>query len=322
MENNDQSFRLKAVSARYSITESGSEPDDGARYDAIQEIDLQIGPGEWIGIAGKNGSGKSTLGTVLAGRFPLSSGEVQQGWIQDGKIGMVMQNPETQIVGETVYEDVCFGLEYAEVDPLKMPEIVTRVLERIGLTGLVDAPISTLSGGQKQLVAIAGCLAVNTRLIIFDEATSMLDPLARQRILDTAEALRLEGVSIVWITQRMEELSFCGRVYALDQGRLVFSGSPRDFFYGEAVGTAYSSDPLPAAEFRSFDKQRLDDALSKPTPCDQLGFPAPYAVRLARELLRRGVPLPMLPLTPVEVGAAVPSRTCSTKNFVHSEEIS
>ncbi len=239
-------------------------------HKVVTDVDLTIERGEWLVLIGQNGSGKSTLAKVLCGLCPISSGEIER---FGTKVQMVFQNPEAQIVGETVYEDVCFGMENRAVDPEKMPERARIALEKVGMSHLLHQPVTTLSGGQKQLLGIAGCLAVEADVIVFDECTAMLDPASRQLVLHVAQELKEQGKTLIWITQWMEELAYGDRVVALGQGEVVFSGAARAFFY-EGI-------------------------------CEQLGFVPPYAVQVAHRLQDKGMRLAGRPLTPDELSIAV-----------------
>jgi energy-coupling factor transport system ATP-binding protein len=248
----------------------------------LHELDLDVHKGEWITIVGKNGSGKSTLAQVIMGLLPVSKGTVRKPQ-HPGSIQMVFQNPETQIIGETIYEDLCFGMENLAFPPSVMKEKAETVLRQVGLFLPLEHPTAELSGGQKQLLGIASCLAVDAEVLVFDEATSMLDPGHRAQVLAVVRRLHQEGQTIIWITQWMEEVVYADRVIALDTGSCVFEGSPRQFFYGDncrfnQVGT---------------------------TPCQQLQFQPPYVVQVALCLRERGVELEPPPLEPWELGRVV-----------------
>lgn len=269
----DAVFRLTDVSVAFAGAEE-IRP-------VLQELDVQINRGEWVALVGRNGSGKSTLGRVLAGLLPISRGEMER---MASTVQMVFQNPDAQIVGETVWEDVCFGLENFAVPPAEMPARVERALAQVGLTAKKDADVATLSGGQKQLLAVAGCLAMEADVLIFDEATSMLDPQSRARLLQVAKEVHRTGRTVLWITQWMDELGHADRVIALEQGRVAYAGTPEAFFY------------------------EREDADRLGAPCEQLGFALPYVVQVARELELRGVRLQRRPLVPEEMGEAVMGR--------------
>jgi energy-coupling factor transport system ATP-binding protein len=260
-------------------------------HTVLQELEVQVERGEWLAVVGRNGSGKSTLGRVLAGLLPVSRGTVERA---EGRVQLVFQNPDAQIVGETVWEDVSFGLENLAVPPQEMPERVEAALRLVGLLHKRDADVATLSGGQKQLLAVAGCLAMEAETLVFDEATSMLDPESRARLLQVAGELHRAGRTVIWITQWMEEVSHAQRVLALEAGRAVFDGTPEAFFYGEQVRTGASGEGS-SAKFLS----------ERRTPCEHLDFAAPYVVQVARELERRGVALRTRPLLPEQLGDAV-----------------
>ncbi|WP_274365759.1 energy-coupling factor ABC transporter ATP-binding protein [Paenibacillus thermotolerans] len=239
---------------------------------AIEGISIHIREGSWTAVVGNNGSGKSTLSLVLSGMIPLSEGRriVAAGQT----VHMVMQNPETQILGETVYEEIqlcAAGMSAADMSAL---------LREVGLSVPSDMPIKQLSGGQKQLLNIACCLAAGASCIVFDEATSMLDPASRQSVLEATAKLNRLGRTVLWVTHRMEELHYADRIIALGEGRIVFDGTCEAFFYGEA------------------------DA-ARTGACERLGFEPPYVVRAARALQARGIRLPALPLSPNQFSEAV-----------------
>ncbi|UOF89970.1 ATP-binding cassette domain-containing protein [Fodinisporobacter ferrooxydans] len=240
-------------------------------HTSLHEIGLQIGQGEWLAIAGRNGSGKSTLAKVIAGLCPISKGTITK-QADLGHISMVFQNPDSQLIGETIFEDLCFSMENFQVDPNDMEIRAREALQQVGLAMDIHWEVSRLSGGQKQLLNIAGCLVTGANLFLFDESTSMLDPLARERMLQVVRTLHKAGRTIVWITQWMEELAWADRVIVLEDGRIKFSGCPRKFFYGVSNQTEWS-------------------------PCEQFRFPPPYVVQVARLLQQKGIDIPKGPLT-------------------------
>lgn len=261
---------LKQVSVAFTT-------NDGIRP-VLLNLDLQIATGEWVAVVGQNSSGKSTLARVLAGLCPVSRGSVQCGAPGEAAaVQMVFQNPEAQIVGETVYEDVCFGLENRAVDPAEMPARVESALRQVGLVEKWHVPVQKLSGGQKQLLAIAGCLAMEASVLVFDEATAMLDPSSRERVLQVVQHLHQQGKTILWITQWMEELAYADRVLAIDGGKIAYDGNNRDFFHG----------------------------VEETSPCERLGFVLPYAVQVARGLQEQGIALQARPILPNELSKAV-----------------
>ncbi|MFE5319483.1 energy-coupling factor ABC transporter ATP-binding protein [Paenibacillus sp. NPDC056579] len=252
---------------------------DGPRT-VLHPVDLQIHEGEWIALVGSNGCGKSTLAKVMAGLQPPTYGTVSLTAEDQPPVQLVFQNPDTSIIGETVYEDLCFVMENYGVSEEQMPARAAEALDKVGLANRIHAPASTLSGGQKQLLAIAGCLVVEPAIYIFDEATSMLDPMSRQTILSIAGKLHREGKTIIWITQLLDELAETDRVVGMEDGRLVFDGTPREFFFQRPQSGERSS-------------------------CEQLGFTPPYTVRVVQQLFEQGYILNPPPLTPEELSKAV-----------------
>jgi energy-coupling factor transport system ATP-binding protein len=264
-------FRLEAVTVAF-------QTPDGI-HTALASVSVDIGPGEWLAVVGRNGSGKSTLGRVAAGLCPISEGTIRAGWLSESGVRMVQQNPEAQIVGETAEEDLWFAVERDAGTVEEKRARIRSALREVGMEHLSAMPVSRLSGGQKQLLSVAGCLASGARMIVFDEAGSMLDPAARLRLLRTADAIRRSGAAVIWITQSMDELAPADRVIALDRGRIVYEGDSFGFFYG-GEGEELS-------------------------PCERLGLLPPFAVRVAQSLRKAGVPLRLLPLTPEQLAEAV-----------------
>ena len=212
----------------------------GAKTPALAGISLRIAPGAWVALLGSNGSGKSTLARIFnALLVPTQGSSLVCGW-DTGKeehhaavrreVCMVFQNPENQIVAATVEEDVAFGPENLG---LPSEEIVSRVrwaLEVVGLTALGRQPVYALSGGQKQRLAVAGALALRPRCLVLDEATSMLDPQGRADLASVLRELHAEGMTLVSITHRLEEILDCDEVHVLHRGQQVWHGAPLDFF--------------------------------------------------------------------------------------------
>jgi energy-coupling factor transport system ATP-binding protein len=241
----------------------------------LEDISLRIERGEFVAVVGKNGSGKSSLAKVLAGVLAPVRGNIRFHLAGIAPVQLVLQNPEAQIIGDTVYEDLCFGMEQSGVAPQAMKERAEAALALAGLTVDLHESVHHLSGGQKQLLAVASCLAVDPGIIVFDEATSMLDPLSRQRVLTAAKNFCQNGKAVVWITQMLDELAEATKMIVLDAGRMVFAGSPQQFFYGERQGAE--------------------------NMCDRLRFTPPYTVQVVRELLRRDISFPTLPISPEQL---------------------
>lgn len=254
----------------------------GREEPVLHRITGAVREGEWLTIAGRNGSGKSVLGRLLAGLDGRYSGEIGRS-AKGASIRLVMQNPEAQLIGETVEEDMRFGMECAGIPPEEMELRMREALTAAGLAGLETCPVKELSGGQKQQLAIAGALAVRPAVLIADEATSMLDPEARRRLLALLKALQSRGMTVVHITQLLEEAAYAGRIWALDGGSVVFSGSPEDFFYGSVCSES--------GERRS--------------PCRAAGLQPPLAVAVAEQLKSRNLLADRFPLSPEALEKAV-----------------
>ena len=218
--------------------EEGQEPEVTK---AIEDVSLEIQKGQFIAVLGHNGSGKSTLAKHINALLVPTEGTM---WVDDmkttdeedvwkirQKAGMVFQNPDNQIIGNVVEEDVGFGPENLGVPT---DEIWKRVEESLTATGMISYRAHSpnkLSGGQKQRVAIAGVMAMQPECIVLDEPTAMLDPNGRKEVLRAVRKLNEEkGVTVILITHYMEEVVFADRVFVMDSGRLVMQGTPREIF--------------------------------------------------------------------------------------------
>jgi energy-coupling factor transport system ATP-binding protein len=202
----------------------------------LQSVSIKIPDGKFIGLMGGNGAGKTTLAKIIKGLVIPESGSV----LLDGsdmnvagrdyqvKVGIVFQNPENQIVSSIVEEDVAFGPENLGLDREEIARRVETSLKTVGLWDLRQRPVQALSGGQKQRLAIAGILALEPSYIIFDEATALLDPIGKREVLETAMKLA-DSVGILWITHDLREVFRADYLYALKEGKVVYSGSVRDF---------------------------------------------------------------------------------------------
>lgn len=208
---------------------------------ALDHVDLDVEAGDFIAILGHNGSGKSTLAKHINALLLPSEGSL---WV-DGRdvtkeentfavrqtAGMVFQNPDNQIIGTVVEEDVGFGPENMGIPTDDIWKRVNDSLEKVGMTAYRYQSPNKLSGGQKQRVAIAGVMAMRPRCIILDEPTAMLDPNGRKEVLEAVRELnRKEKVTVILITHYMEEVIHADRVYVMDSGNVVMQGNPKEIF--------------------------------------------------------------------------------------------
>lgn len=208
---------------------------------AVNKISLSIKQGEYIAMLGRNGSGKSTFARLLNALLLPSEGEVivlsknaaneDDLWFIRKRVGMIFQNPDNQIIGTTVEEDIAFGPENLGVIQQEIKSRVTQALTDVGILDLRERAPHMLSGGQKQKVGIAAILAMHPMCIIMDESTSMLDPLGREELLKVVSILnKKEKITIINITHHMEEATFANRVIIIDNGKIVEDGTPAEVF--------------------------------------------------------------------------------------------
>lgn len=227
-------FKLKNVSYTYDLNRKDANP-------AVYNLSLNVPQASKISILGANGSGKSTLAKLMKALLFPQEGEVlllghpsdtqESLEIVHSTVGMVFQNPDNQIVGTIVEEDVAFGPENIAMPREKMLELIPRAIKEVGLEGMEDRQSGELSGGQKQKLAIAGTLAMEPRVIILDEATSMLDPRSRKEVLEILDRLNKEkGISIINVTHHMEELQFADNLLVMHDGQMRYSGMNYDFY--------------------------------------------------------------------------------------------
>lgn len=208
---------------------------------AINDVSLDIKDGDFVAILGHNGSGKSTFakhmngillpteGTVWISGMDTSNDECL--WDVRKKVGMVFQNPDNQIIGNVVEEDVGFGPENMGIPTEEIWKRVDQSLEAVGMSAYRMKSPNKLSGGQKQRVAIAGVMAMRPKCIVLDEPTAMLDPNGRREVIKTVHDLnRQEGITVLLITHYMEEVIEADRVIVMDDGKIVMDGTPREVF--------------------------------------------------------------------------------------------
>lgn len=209
------------------------------RVPVLKEMDLTIREGEFVALLGSNGSGKTTLAHLLnalvlptSGRvtaFGLDTSDENNLWEVRRMVGMVLQNPDHQIIGPTVEDDIAFGLENLGLDRAEMRETVERVMDELELTPLREREPHFLSSGQKQKLALAGILAMSPRAVVSDESTALLDPASRAEVLERLRALNRErGTTLLHITHRLEEALAADRVLVLRRGLPAFDGEPAE----------------------------------------------------------------------------------------------
>jgi energy-coupling factor transport system ATP-binding protein len=208
---------------------------------ALDDVSLKIDKGQFVVMLGRNGSGKSTFAKHINGLLEpdigivtiagLDTKDYEHIWDIRRMVGMVFQNPDNQIVGTTVEEDLAFGMENIGIEPSKMRNRVNAAAQTVGMGDYLEKAPSMLSGGQKQRVAIAGILAMQPECIVLDEATAMLDPAGREEVLSIVKILNThENITIIHITHHMEEACNADRVIVLDGGKVVSDGTPHEVF--------------------------------------------------------------------------------------------
>ena len=207
---------------------------------AIDDINLKIFSGEFIAIIGTNGSGKSTLAKHFNALLKPTEGKIfvenldtadeKNLWEIRSKVGMVFQNPDNEIVAAIVEDDVAFGPENLGISPEKIRERVDFALNTVGMIDYKKFSPSKLSGGQKQRIAIAGAVAMKTKIIVFDEPTAMLDPQGRAEVLRTIKKLHAQGLTIILITHFMDEAAQAEKIFLMESGKIIKRGTPQEIF--------------------------------------------------------------------------------------------
>lgn len=232
--------------------------DEKFKRTALDGVDLDVERGEFIAILGANGSGKSTLAKHLNVLLLPDEGTVwidgndtrdeRKLWEIRSEVGMVFQNPDNQIVGTSVEEDVAFGPENRNMEPVLIRDKVANSLEAVGLLSKRKASPYRLSGGQKQRVAVAGVLAADSGCIVLDEPTAMLDPVSRRELMDVIIRLHASGKTVILITHHTDEAVHADRMILMDKGRVVGMGTPAEIFADRELLRSIRMDVPPVTE--------------------------------------------------------------------------
>ena len=276
---------IKAFKLGFDYLKYDEDGNVEATQRAVNDVNLDIEAGDFVAVLGHNGSGKSTLAKQINALLIPSEGTM---WVDDmdtakepelwkirQKAGMVFQNPDNQIIGTVVEEDVGFGPENMGVPTDEIWKRVDDSLKKTGMTAYRYQTPNKLSGGQKQRVAIAGVVAMRPSCIVLDEPTAMLDPNGRKEVLKAVSELnKKENVTVVLITHYMEEVIHANKVYVMDGGNVVMQGTPREIF----------------SQVETLKKYRLD---------------VPQVTLLAHELHKAGVDIPEGILTKEELVGAL-----------------
>ena len=263
---------IKAVKLAFDYLKYDEDGNVQETQRAVDGVDVDIREGQFVAILGHNGSGKSTFAKHINALLLPSDGtiwidgintlEEPELWKVRQKAGMVFQNPDNQIIGSVVEEDVGFGPENMGVPTMDIWKRVNESLEKTGMTAYRHHSPNKLSGGQKQRVAIAGVMAMRPKCIVLDEPTAMLDPNGRKEVLAAVHQLnKQENVTVVLITHYMEEVIDADHVIVMDDGHVVMEGTPREIF----------------SQVETLKKYRLD---------------VPQVTLLAHELKQSGVDIP------------------------------
>ena len=232
---------IKAIKLAYEYKKYDDEGKVESTIRAVDGVDLDVKKGDFVAILGHNGSGKSTLAKHINALLTPSEGtlwvngldtrEEENLWDVRQSAGMVFQNPDNQIIGTIVEEDVGFGPENMGVPTKEIWERVEESLKAVNMLKYRHHSPNKLSGGQKQRVAIAGVVAMHPKCIVLDEPTAMLDPNGRKEVIRAVRALnQVEDITVILITHYMEEVIYANKVLVMDDGKVVMQGTPREIF--------------------------------------------------------------------------------------------
>lgn len=276
MQESKSIIEMSHVTFRYGGTAAEGEESPAA----LRDVSLRIGEGEFVGVIGPSGAGKSTLASVLSGAIPHHfRGELFGSTLVDGRdtcdvtltdisqvVGSVLQDIDAQMVASVVEDELLFGLENFGVPHDQIEDRIARTLDTVGIASLRDREIATLSGGQKQKVAIAAILAMRPRVLVLDEPTAALDPASSALVFDTLRKVREEGVTVVVIEQKVALLSeYCDRILVMSDGSLVLDGAPREVFaHADELRRIGVDNPRVARVYNSLAR---DGLVRGATPC-------------------------------------------------------
>ena len=265
---NDNIIKIKNVS--FSYPESDTP--------AIDNISFNVRRGSWTSIIGHNGSGKSTIIRLINGLLvPDESGDPlievdgikltdDTVWEVRNRVGIVFQNPDNQFVGATVADDVAFGLENRGISHSEMVKIVPEAIKAVGMSEYANSEPANLSGGQKQRVAIAGILAIKPKIIVLDEATSMLDPEGRNQILSIVQDMKDKyDLTVISITHDIDEANMADQVLVMNDGKLITQGSTKTVFSQVSL---LKSIGLDVPFFEQIKEKLQQDAIKLPDNLD------------------------------------------------------
>ena len=276
MQESESIIEMSHVTFRYGGTAAWGDN----RPAALRDVSLRIGEGEFVGVIGPSGAGKSTLASVLSGAIPHHfRGELFGSTLVDGRdtcdvtltgisqvVGSVLQDIDAQMVASVVEDELLFGLENFGVPHDQIEDRIARTLDTVGIANLRDREIATLSGGQKQKVAIAAILAMRPRVLVLDEPTAALDPASSALVFDTLRKVREEGVTVVVIEQKVALLSeYCDRILVMGEGSPVLHGTPREVFaHADELRRIRADSPRVARVYNSLAR---DGLVRGATPC-------------------------------------------------------
>lgn len=277
---NQSIIQFKDVTFSYD-----TEEENAPARKVIEKFNLAIEEGQFLAVLGRNGCGKSTVAKLINGILVPTEGKVTVEGMDTSDeektvdirrtVGMVFQNPDNQIVATIVEDDVAFGPENLGVEPSEIRKAVDNALKAVGMYDFRKREPHRLSGGQKQRVAIAGVIAMNTKCIVMDEPTAMLDPQGRKEVIDTVMKLNKDyGITVILITHYMDEAVKADRVVVMDNGNIALDGTPKEVF-------------------RNVEKIKA------------LGLDVPQASELAYRLRKKGMKLPDDILDENECAAAI-----------------